>query len=160
MGPIMDTPSVNTVEFRVGQVEIRCTGDESFVARQTQEVFRHLKTLVPGTAGDPVRAPVSVQDLLQRAQLKTFGDRAGVVAYWLQENGGRARWRSGEIVQELERIGEKIPTNITDALKHKERRGYFETKDRMWHLTPAGRSWVLYDLLGEEEDPEINTYDE
>jgi hypothetical protein len=30
----------------------------------------------------------------------------------------------------------------------------------MWHLTPAGRSWVLYDLLGEEEDPEINTYDE
>jgi hypothetical protein len=30
----------------------------------------------------------------------------------------------------------------------------------MWELTPAGRSWVLFDLLGENEDVEVNTFEE
>ncbi len=158
----MESTGSNVIEFRVGQVEIRCSGEAEWVSRQAGAVLRSLQEIAPEQmrgADEAVRA-ASVGDLLARSHAETFGDKAGVIAYWLQEQGGRARWRSGEIVKELEKLGERIPTNITDALQHKVRRGYFVTNDRMWELTPAGRSWVLFDLLGEREPEEIIDYPE
>jgi len=61
--------------------------------------------------------------------------------------GGRARWRSGEIVDVLREAGEPVPTNITDALNQKARKDLFAVKDRMWSLTGEGKGWVKYSLL-------------
>lgn len=156
----MASAQANTIEFRLGQIEIRCSGEPEWVGKSALEVLRSIHEFAPRNfqpAGAAKAEPIA--ELLARARTETFGEQAGVVAYWLQEYGGRAKWRSGEIVSELQKLGHKVPTNITDALNHKLRRGYFATKDRMWELTPAGRSWVLYDLLGETEDAEVNTFD-
>ena len=157
----MESAAANVIEFRVGQVEIRCCGDSEWVSRQACTMLRSLQEIVPEQirGGATVKAE-RLSEMLVRSRAGTFGEKAGVIAWWLQEQGGRARWRSGEIVKELEKLGERIPTNITDALNHKLRRGYFATDDRMWELTPAGRSWVLFDLLGEKEPEEVNDYPE
>ena len=86
-------------------------------------------------------------ELLGRSGARTFGEKAGVVAYWLEEHGGRNEWRSGDIVDVLKGAGEAVPANITDALNQKLRKGLFEVTDRRWRLTGEGRGWVKYSLL-------------
>jgi hypothetical protein len=95
----MSAGLANTIEFKVGKVEIRCSGESGWVSEQVQEVLRSLREMAPDSFGSAAAPkPESVAELLARSRVKTFGEQAGVIAFWLQEFGGRSRWRSGEIV--------------------------------------------------------------
>ena len=93
------------------------------------------------------------RELLARSSAKTHGDKAGVVAYWLETHCGRTEWRSGDIVDALGDAGEELPKNITDTLNQKRDKNLFEVNDRRWKLTDEGRGWVKYALL-EKSDVE------
>ena len=140
----------STLEIRIGEVEVRLSGEEAGLPEQLDAVLstlrRHLPERLLGEPDPTAVEPPSAAELLARSNAQTFGDKAGVIAYWLQRHGGRARWRSGEIVEVLKEAGEATPTNITDALNYKVRKGLFEVKDRMWELTERGVGWVEYGL--------------
>lgn len=142
------------IKIRIGGVEIECSGDSSEVRRTLSEALDVLKEKLPerfgSEGGSSTQAP-TVSDLLQRARARSFGDKAIVVAWWLQEHGGRPRWRTGDIVEELEKAGEPLPSNMTDALNYKAKKGLFEVRDRLWELTDKGRGW--FESLVEMEDP-------
>ena len=152
----------NIIEIKIGEVELRCKGDEDWPQNQLDAVLEALKRHLPdhmlrgGDNADAAGAPPSPAKLLRQSRASTFGEKAGVVAFWLQNHGGRLRWRSGEIVDVLREAGEQVPTNITDALNQKLKRGLFEVKDRMWSLTGEGTGWVKYSLLADQDgsDPQ------
>lgn len=142
------------IKIRIGGVEIECSGDSPEVRRTLSEALDVLKEKLPerfGSDGGASPQPPTVSDLLQRARARSFGDKAIVVAWWLQEHGGRPRWRTGDIVEELEKAGEPLPSNMTDALNYKAKKGLFEVRDRLWELTDKGRGW--FESLVEMEDP-------
>lgn len=139
------------IRIRIGDVEIECQGGAAEVRRTLAEAIDVLKEKLPermGVGGAARPAPPTVSELLQRSRARSFGDKAIVVAWWLQEHGGRPRWRTGDIVEELEKAGEQLPSNMTDALNYKARKGLFEVEDRMWELTDRGKGWFesLVDL--------------
>ena len=94
----------------------------------------------------------SLEDLLAASSAKTYGDKAGVIAYWLEEHQGRPDWRTGDVLDAFEQAGESAPANLTDALNQKAKKGLFEVQDRRWKLTGEGRGWVKYSLLPRDAD--------
>jgi len=134
------------IEIKIGPVAMTCRGDVD--AAQLDGVLRALRRQLPelmATAAAP-DAPTSAE-LLARSSARTHGDKAGVVAYWLEAHGGRSEWRSGDVVDALAEAGEEPPKNITDTLNQKRDKGLFEVQDRRWRLTDEGRGWVKYGLL-------------
>jgi len=150
--------SKNVIEIKIGDVEVRCSSEGNDAESTLEGVLRALKRHVPeqlasngSESGNGREAPPSPEHLLRMSSASTFGEKAGIVAFWLQHHGGRSRWRSGEIVEVLRDAGEAVPTNITDALNQKLKKGLFEVKDRMWCLTGEGIGWVRYSLLTPED---------
>jgi len=147
----------NIIELKIGDLELRCRGADDWPQTQLEQALLTVKRCLPEAvvAGEPQQASKRqvprAEELLEISSARTFGDKAGVVAFWLQTHGGRSRWRSGEIVDVLREAGEAVPSNITDALNHKRQKGLFETKDRMWWLTDQGVGWVRYALLNEKD---------
>lgn len=132
------------IKIRIGDVEIECSGDSPEVRRTLSEALDVLKEKLPerfGLAAANQVGPPSIEELLKRSRARSFGDKAIVVAWWLQEHGGRPRWRTGDIVESLERAGEQLPSNMTDALNYKAKQGLFEVRDRFWELTEKGKGW-------------------
>ena len=112
-------------------------------------ILRALRAELPGLLGENAEARPELGELLERGHARSFGDRAGIVAFWLETHCGRSDWRSGDIVDALRDAGEEVPKNITDALNQKRDKGLFEVEDRRWKLSGEGRGWVKYSLLGE-----------
>lgn len=140
----------NVVELITDGVRIRVKGDGAWVSEQVADLLGRLATR-PQSSTPPgaTPRPIVLRDLLLARTWKTHGDVAAVVAYHLQTAGGRSTWRSGEIVLELRRAAYPLPGNITDALTHRKKQGYFEARDRMWQLTERGIRWVEEELLGQ-----------
>ena len=138
---------LSTIKIKIGAVELTCRGPVD--REQLEEVLSSIKTQLPELVSPQSGAPQgpTAAELLGRSGARTFGEKAGVVAYWLEEHGGRNEWRSGDIVDVLKGAGEAVPANITDALNQKLRKGLFEVTDRRWRLTGEGRGWVKYSLL-------------
>jgi hypothetical protein len=136
----------STIQIRIGTVEVTCEGD------QLEEVLRGLKSQLPELMQPERAAGPSARELLEQSQARTFGEKAGVVAYWLEHHRGRRDWRSGDIVDVLRDCGEPSPANITDALNQKLKKNLFEVHDRRWRLTGEGRGWVRFQLLNEREE--------
>ncbi len=134
------------IEIKIGAVALTCRGDVD--AAQLDDVLRSLRRQLPELMAEapPTEAPTPAA-LLGRSSAKTHGDKAGVVAYWLETHGGRSEWRSGDVVDALVEAGEDQPKNITDTLNQKRDKGLFEVRDRRWRLTDEGRGWVKYGLL-------------
>ena len=138
----------STVTIRIGGLELTCEPD------QVSQVLRGVKQELPDLmAGESSEGP-SARQLLDRSQARTFGEKAGVLAYWLETHRGRRDWRSGDIVDALRDCGESTPANITDALNQKLKKGLFEVEDRRWKLTGEGRGWVKYRLLDQAAENE------
>ena len=139
----------NTIEIKIGVLELRCRGEGDWPQQQLGFVIEtirdRLPELLPGVVEPEEELPTAVE-LLARSSARTFGEKAGVIAYWLQKYGGRSRWRSGEIVEVLRDMDEAAPTNITDALNQKLKKELFSVKDRMWQLTERGIGWVEFGL--------------
>ncbi|MEM7200770.1 MAG: hypothetical protein AAF628_10920 [Planctomycetota bacterium] len=140
-----------TIRIRVGAVEIEVDGDID--REQLDGVLGAVRHQLPELMRDGAapEARASAADLLARADARTFGEKAGVVAYWIEHHQGRADWRSADIVDALRDAGESAPANITDTLNQKAKKGLFEVHDRRWRLTGEGRGWVKYQLLNERE---------
>lgn len=137
------------MRIKVGPVEVTCGEDISAesLANVLEAVRQRLGDLI---AADPAE-PISLARMLRESHAQTFGEKAGVVAYWLEESQGRPDWRSGDVVQALEDASETVPANITDALNQKLKKGLFEVRDRRWKLTGEGRGWVKYSLLNHRD---------
>ena len=136
----------DSTTIRLQGIEVDFPVDAS--DEQIRTVLRALRAELPGLVdGGPERPELS--ELLERAHTRSFGDRAGIVAFWLETHRGRSDWRSGDIVDALRDAGEDVPKNITDALNQKRDKGLFEVEDRRWRLTGEGRGWVKYSLLGD-----------
>ncbi|MCA8958206.1 MAG: hypothetical protein KDC87_19170 [Planctomycetes bacterium] len=143
-----------TIHIKLGTVELTCTGPID--REQLADVLHTLRREVPEcVAAPPADASPSAAELLAASAAKTFGEKAGVIAYWLEQFRGRRDWRSGDIVDVLRDLDEPAPANITDALNQKLKKGLFEVDDRRWKLTGEGRGWVRYGLLGRDHaDPD------
>jgi hypothetical protein len=139
-----------TIEIRVGGVEVTCRGPVD--RGQLDDVLAALRQQLPELMRTTGGTAPDVAGLLASSAAKTFGEKAGVVAWWLEEHRGRREWRSGDIVDALREAGEPEPANITDALNQKLKKGLFEVNDRRWKLTGEGRGWVKYALLHQGED--------
>ena len=136
----------NEIEIRIGPVELTCRGEVD--EDQLESVLRSLRRQLPELmARNPGTETPTARDLLARSSAKTHGDKAGVIAYWLEAHCGRSEWRSGDIVDALAAAGEELPKNITDTLNQKRDKNLFEVHDRRWKLTDEGRGWVKYALL-------------
>ena len=135
------------IEIKIGELTLTCRG--AVDPEQLEQVLRTVRRELPELAcgGAATATPPSAADLLAGSAAKTFGDRAGVAAFWLEEHGGRHDWRSSDIVDVLREAGESVPANITDTLNQKRDKGLFEVRDRRWKLTGEGRGWVKYSLL-------------
>lgn len=148
LGKAADECSAMTseIEIRIGPVELTCRGDVD--AEQLEGVLRSLRRQLPELmAQDEPRELSTPRELLARSSAKTHGDKAGVIAYWLETHCGRTEWRSGDIVDALGEAGEELPKNITDTLNQKRDKNLFDVHDRRWKLTDEGRGWVKYALL-------------
>ena len=134
------------IEIKIGAVALTCRGDVD--TEQLDGVLRSLRRQLPElmAQGEPADAP-SPGELLERSSAKTHGDKAGVLAWWLETHSGRSEWRSSDIVDALVEAGEEAPKNITDVLNQKRDKGLFDVRDRRWKLTDEGRGWVKYGLL-------------
>ena len=136
-----------TIKIKVGGVELSCSGPVD--RDQLADVLATIQEAVPEWVAQPAtsaQGPTAAQ-LLAESAAKTFGDKAGVIAWWLEHYQGRGEWRTGDILQVLRDIGEPEPANLTDALNQKVKKGLFEVQDRRWKLTGEGRGWVKYALL-------------
>ena len=136
-----------TIEIRWGGIELTCGATQLESVLQT--LRRELSDLIPNGAPEP--PTVTAAALLASSAARTFGEKAGVAAWWLEHHQGRREWRSGDIVDVLREAGEAVPANITDALNQKLRKGLFEVEDRRWKLTGEGRGWVRFHLLPNED---------
>ncbi|HEB53056.1 MAG TPA: hypothetical protein ENI87_07375 [bacterium] len=138
------------IQIKIGPVELTCRGEVD--GEQLDHVLRSLRRQLPElmAAGERAATP-SAAELLARSSARTHGDKAGVVAWWLENHCGRTEWRSGDIVDALTEAGEELPKNITDALNQKRDKGLFEVHDRRWKLTGEGRGWVKYSLLDKSD---------
>lgn len=138
------------IEIRIGTVELTCRGDVD--TEQLDGVLRSLRRQLPELmAKGETREVATPRDLLARSSAKTHGDKAGVIAYWLETHCGRTEWRSGDIVDALTEAGEELPKNITDTLNQKRDKNLFDVHDRRWKLTDEGRGWVKYALLDKSD---------
>lgn len=136
----------STIRITAGDIQIESTGTAESHGDRMREALRALRETLPElTAGEPERT-ATVRQLLDRSVARSYGEKAGVVAYWLQTHGGRKEWRSREIVEQLVEAGEPEPSNITEALNAEKKKGLFESKDRLWRLTERGLGWVEYGL--------------
>lgn len=137
------------IRIRIGPVELTCSGgvDREQLDDVLAAVRDNLGHLMD-SRGPKGSAPTPAE-LLGRSCARTFGEKAGVAAYWLETHGGRRTWRSADVLDVLREAGEPEPANITDALNQKAKKGLFAVKDRRWRLTGEGRGWVKYHLLGE-----------
>jgi hypothetical protein len=140
----------STIQIRIGAVEVTCEGTVDL--EQLEEVLRGLKSQLPELMQPGRSQGPTARELLDRSEARTFGEKAGVVAYWLEHHRGRRDWRSGDIVDVLRDADEPAPANITDALNQKLKKGLFEVHDRRWRLSGEGRGWVRYQLLNEREE--------
>jgi hypothetical protein len=141
-----------TIQIKIGALELICSGGVD--RDQLEDVLRTIKRELPELVSrrDPEGLPLVA--LLEQSNARTFGEKAGVVAYWLEAHQGRTDWRSADIVDALRDANEDTPKNITDALNQKLKKGLFEVHDRRWKLTGEGRGWVKYSLLPREgEEP-------
>ena len=138
------------IKIRIGPVELTC--DRDVDADQLDGVLRALRRQLPELVqrDDAPRVPTP-RELLERSSAKTHGDKAGVVAYWLERHCGRTEWRSSDITDALAEAGEEPPRNITDTLNQKRDKNLFEVHDRRWRLTDEGRGWVKYALLAKSD---------
>ena len=138
------------VEIKIGSVEVRFSGP---VPRERiDDVLQSVRAQLPELLREdtPAGRAIGLGPLLDGSDARTFGEKAGVVAYWLEETKGRANWRSADIVDALREIGEDVPKNITDALNQKLKKNLFEVHDRRWCLSEDGRAWVRWRLLGRD----------
>lgn len=134
------------IEIRIGPVGLTCRGDVD--PEQLDSVLRSLRRQLPELmAAQKIPDGPTAKELLARSSAKTHGDKAGIVAYWLETHCGRTEWRSADIVDALVEAGEELPKNITDTLNQKRDKNLFEVHDRRWKLTDEGRGWVKYALL-------------
>lgn len=134
------------IEIRVGPVQLTCRGEVD--QEQLEGVLRSLRRQLPELMAQGARPDVPTpRELLARSSAKTHGDKAGVIAYWLETHCGRTEWRSSDIVDALTEAGEEVPKNITDTLNQKRDKNLFDVHDRRWKLTDEGRGWVKYALL-------------
>tara|TARA_R110002073_G_scaffold271528_1_gene435065 strand:+ start:104 stop:538 length:435 start_codon:yes stop_codon:yes gene_type:complete len=134
------------IEIRIGTVELTCRGEVD--QDQLDGVLRALRRQLPELMAQDVKPEVPTpREWLARSSAKTHGDKAGVVAYWLETQCGRTEWRSSDIVDALGEAGEEMPKNITDTLNQKRDKNLFDVHDRRWKLTDEGRGWVKYALL-------------
>ena len=144
------------VRIKIGEVEICCTGDGAELEEQLERTLRVLRNHLPnrafGARANGAPEVPTLAALLQRSRARSYGDKALVVAFWLQEHGGRPRWRTGDNLEQLQAAGESTPSNMTDALNYKAKQGLFAVRDRMWELTEKGRGWCE-SLLDPEEPP-------
>ena len=143
------TMTNSTIQLKIGQVELTC--DAAVDPEQLGALLGALKQHVPACleTAEPEPEPPSLRELLQRSDAQTHGEKAGVVAYWLQEIRGRKTWRTGDIADALRDAGESEPANLTDTLNQKARKDLFRVQDRRWSLTEQGVGWVRYGLLHE-----------
>lgn len=138
--------SANEIEIRIGAVVLTCRGEVD--GEHLDGVLRSLRRQLPELMAEPGAASVpSARELLERSSAKTHGDKAGVIAWWLERHCGRSEWRSSDIVDALTEADEELPKNITDVLNQKRDKNLFEVTDRRWKLTDEGRGWVKYALL-------------
>ena len=86
---------LSTIKIKIGAVELTCRGPVD--REQLEEVLSSIKTQLPELVSPQSGAPQgpTAAELLGRSGARTFGEKAGVVAYWLEEHGGRNEWRSG-----------------------------------------------------------------
>jgi hypothetical protein len=138
------------IGIRIGPVELTCRGDVD--QEQLDGVLRSLRRQLPElmVQGEAPAVPTA-RELLARSSARTHGDKAGVIAYWLETYGGRREWRSADIVDALSEAGEELPKNITDTLNQKRDKNLFDVRDRRWKLTDEGRGWVKYALLAKSD---------
>lgn len=143
------------IKVRIGDVEIECTGRGDELRENLARAISVLKETLPERlgAGASKNSTPTVKDLLARSRARSFGDKAIVIAWWLEEHGGRRRWRTGDVVEQLEKAGEPLPSNMTDALSYKEKQGLFEVENRLWKLTEKGRGWFESLVDAESLDP-------
>ncbi len=135
------------IEIRIGSVELTCRGEID--TEQLDGVLRSLRRQLPELMREhEARDTPTAKELLDRSSAKTHGEKAGVIAYWLEHWHGRREWRSSDIVDALAEAGEELPKNITDVLNQKRDKELFDVNDRRWRLTDEGRGWVKYALLG------------
>ena len=86
--------------IRIGTVELTCRGDVD--QEQLDGVLRTLRRQLPELMAQVAKAEMpSAREWLARSSAKTHGDKAGVVAYWLETQCGRTEWRSSDIVDAL-----------------------------------------------------------
>ena len=141
--------STSEIRIKIGKVELSCGQDVE--PERLEAVLRSLEAALPSALRNPgsheFEAGPSLLELLEASSARTHGDRAGVVAYWLERYRKRPDWRTGDILDALEGAGEARPANLTDALNQKAKKGLFEVADRRWKLTGEGRGWVKYSLL-------------
>ncbi|MCR9245086.1 MAG: hypothetical protein NXI31_08635 [bacterium] len=117
------------IEIRIGPVEVTCRGDVD--REQLDGVLQSLRSQLPELMAprDAADQP-SPRELLARSSAKTHGDKAGVIAFWLETHCGRSEWRSSDIVDALSEAGEELPKNITDTLNQKRDKNLLEVHDR------------------------------
>src|SRR5690606_7672208 len=126
-----DMPTGSEIEIRIGALTVTCRGEVD--PEQLETVLQSLKHGLPELVrAAPERSTPTPAELLASSCAKTFGDKAGIAALWLEEHGGRQEWRSGDIVDVLREAGEAVPANITDTLNQKRDKGLFEVRDRRW----------------------------
>ena len=134
------------IEIKIGPVELTCRGDVD--TEQLDSVLSSLRRQLPELMANEERRDVPTpRELLARSSAKTHGDKAGVIAWWLETHRGRTEWRSSDIVDALVEAGEEAPKTITDTLNQKKDKNLFDVHDRRWKLTDEGRGWVKYALL-------------
>ncbi len=143
----------SATEFRIkiGEVEVECPSDVD--PERLEAILRSIHAALPRALAPTAQSSdTSLADLLAASSAKTYGDKAGVIAYWLEEHEKRSDWRTGDVLDAFERVGESPPANLTDALNQKAKKGLFEVQDRRWKLTGEGRGWVKYSLLPRDLD--------
>ncbi len=142
-----------TIQIKIGAVELTCNGEVD--CEQLEKVLGSLKNSLPelvAAASGTEKRTVTAEELLSASSAKTHGEKAGVVAYWLETHNGRKDWRTGDIVDVLRNAGESVPANMTDTLNRKQEQDLFEVTDRRWKLTGEGRGWVKYRLLNQTDE--------
>lgn len=139
------------IEIKIGPVALTCRGEVD--NEQLDVVLRSLRRQLPELMAQGAKqAEVpTLRELLERSSAKTHGDKAGVIAWWLETWCGRTEWRSSDIVDALSEAGEDVPKNITDTLNQKRDKDLFDVHDRRWRLTDEGRGWVKYALLDKSD---------
>jgi hypothetical protein len=134
----------NVVELYADGVRICVKGEGPWVSEQVRELLVRLSTSRQAEGKSDPLPPLATA--LGSRTFRAHGDVAAIVAYYLQTQEGRSSWRSGEILRELARVGYPQPGNITDALTHRKKQGFFTTEDRMWRLTERGTAWAKREL--------------